>query len=166
MLPPSNLHDELVQDDSDDELNSDVDEDEMATLIRSDSLSKSVDDDNVSTMIISQDNANLNSVPARPPDRLQFPVRTVSERVGSFREHLDEEIRSVPPSRSGRFAVHYLHQCHDHRAGSEELGVAHHPGRSSCTLYPHYSKLISADQLDSYFSLFVVYTPYTIYRCK
>ena len=83
MLPPSNVHDvsEVVRepDDDDGELNSDVDEDEMAALIRSDSLSKT--DDNVSVKDVQE---NANSVPQRPPIDYSSPSALIRSSWARF----------------------------------------------------------------------------------
>lgn len=163
MLPPSNVHDvsEVVREPDDDgELNSDVDEDEMAALIRSDSLSKS--DDNVSVKDV-QDSSN--SVPQRPPIDFSSPSALFQSSWARF---LSIWTRRFALSLLAGQVVSLCITCTN--VTTTELVQRNWSLPTTqtfflCVVSPT-EFVLQLTLFDSYFSLFVTYTPYTIYRCK
>ena len=84
----------------------------------------------------------------------------------AVRQSLDETIHSVSSRWPGCVGVHHLYECNDYRACEQELGSAYDANvflvRYSHLFFPR-SVVDSANS--RYFSLFVIYTPYTIYQC-
>ena len=86
-------------------------------------------------------------------------------------EFMDQEVCMVFTCGTGGVALYYLYECDDYGTCESELGFAYH---SDVFLV---STRLTDGQLFSwrvevlmwgyrYFSLFVIYTPYTIYQCR
>lgn len=85
----------------------------------------------------------------------------------TVRKYLDEAFRLVAASRSGRLAVHNLHERDDDGARRAELGVADYADVLPVSVLLGCGVGGQAVNLACrYFSLFVIYTPYTIYKCE
>jgi hypothetical protein len=78
---------------------------------------------------------------------------------------MDEAFRPFSAGRPSRLAMHYLHERHHAGTPERGLGVAHYPNLLSVPSPFFFSSALLTRLLSSYFSIFIVYTPYTIYQC-
>ena len=90
------------------------------------------------------------------------------QRLDSFvdvRWHPDEEIHSQRARWPTRVAVYHLYERCDYGTYQSWMGLTDHPDLLpvSTSLRP---PVLSERLCSRYFSLFTIYTPYTVYKCK
>jgi hypothetical protein len=112
--------------------------------------------------------ATQRSIRRSSPDRLFLPRCFLPQHVAPLPKPVDEALRPLSVGRPTRLIVHYVHKCHHSRIDDRELAIAHHPDILPVlriTFFP-YLNTHSDRLMIRYFTLFAIYTPYTIYQCR
>ena len=79
---------------------------------------------------------------------------------------MDEAFRFVSAGWPSRLAMHYMYERHHRGADHAELGFAYHADLLLVSSFPLlYRHPLTDLSVYRYLSLFVIYTPYTIYQC-